>query len=99
MNISPDIWEWILSHIGTIALVLSILIQITPIKLNPWTAISRWFGRIILQDSDKQIKHLIKTINDMQHDIEENEKDRIRWEILDFANSCRNNQKHTRDEY
>jgi len=31
--------------------------------------------------------------------IEENEKDRIRWEILDFANSCRNGRKHTKDEY
>jgi len=29
----------------------------------------------------------------------ENEKDRIRWEILDFANSCRNNQQHTKDEF
>lgn len=38
-------------------------------------------------------------MDDMQREIEENEKDRIRWEILDFANSCRNNQKHTRDEY
>ena len=29
----------------------------------------------------------------------ENEKDRIRWEILDFANSCRNNIRHTKDEF
>ena len=31
--------------------------------------------------------------------MDENEKDRIRWEILDFANSCRNNQQHTKDEF
>ena len=30
---------------------------------------------------------------------DENEKDRIRWEILDFANSCRNGRRHTKDEY
>ena len=28
-----------------------------------------------------------------------NEKDRIRWEILDFANSCRNGRKHSHDEF
>jgi hypothetical protein len=27
------------------------------------------------------------------------EKDRIRYEVLDFANSCRNKVKHTRDEF
>lgn len=27
------------------------------------------------------------------------EKDRIRYEILDFANSCRNGRRHTRDEF
>ena len=31
--------------------------------------------------------------------MDENEKDRIRWEVLDFANSCRNGRKHTKDEY
>ena len=30
---------------------------------------------------------------------DENEMDRIRWEILDFANSCRNGRRHTKDEY
>lgn len=28
-----------------------------------------------------------------------NEKDRIRYEILSFANSCRNGVKHTKDEF
>ena len=30
---------------------------------------------------------------------DENEKDRIRWEILAFANSCRNNKKHSKEEF
>lgn len=30
---------------------------------------------------------------------DENEKDRIRWEILDFANSCRNKRKHSKEEF
>ena len=31
--------------------------------------------------------------------IDENEMDRIRWEVLDFANACRNHVKHTKDEF
>lgn len=30
---------------------------------------------------------------------DENEKDRIRWEILDFANSCRNERRHSKEEF
>jgi len=31
--------------------------------------------------------------------VDANEKDRIRWEILDFANSCRHGDKHSQDEF
>jgi len=40
-----------------------------------------------------------KKITTLQTNMNENEKDRIRWEILDFANSCRNGRKHTKDEF
>ena len=35
----------------------------------------------------------------MRADIDSNEKDRIRWEILDFANSCRQEERHSHDEF
>lgn len=38
-------------------------------------------------------------LDEMREDIDENEKDRIRWEVLSFANSCRHNQPHTKDEF
>ena len=40
-------WAWVLDHIGISSLVLvvllSTLIEITPIKLNPWKAIKNFF--------------------------------------------------------
>ena len=38
-------------------------------------------------------------INSVVKAVDENEKDRIRWEVLEFANSCRNGRKHTKDEF
>ena len=45
-------------------------------------------------------------LDDMKKEITEiraqqwaDEKDRIRYEVLDFANSCRNGRRHTRDEF
>ena len=42
---------------------------------------------------------VIAKIGDIEKNVDENEKDRIRWEILSFANSCRNGRKHTYDEF
>lgn len=42
---------------------------------------------------------LSKKIQEVSDRNDENEKDRIRWEILDFANSCRNKRKHSKEEF
>ena len=69
--------------------MLAIFVQITPaIKWNPIT----WLGNLLLGSIREDI-HAIR------NQVDENEKDRIRWEVLDFANSCRNNRRHTKDEF
>ena len=92
-----QVLEWVLHNIVQICLVLSVFIQITPIKINPWTRLFKWIGKLINTESDKKIDEVIKKVDslkqelsDTQKSIDENEKDRIRWEILDFATSCRN---------
>lgn len=112
-----SLWSSIGQYIIPIAFILSLIIQIVPIKINPWTKIFKWIGKLITEDTDKNIKQLIKkttelesTITSVQNDfktettaiikgIDENEKDRIRWEVLNFANSCRNGRRHTKDEF
>lgn len=98
--------DWLVHNIIQVALIVSIFIQVTPIKINPWSKLFKWIGGLITAESDKKINQLIETTDEMQKNIktlqqnmDENEKDRIRWEILDFANSCRNNQQHTKDEF
>ena len=98
--------DWLVHNIIQVALIISIFIQVTPIKINPWSKLFKWIGGLITAESDKKINQLIETTDEMQknmktlqQNMDENEKDRIRWEILDFANSCRNNQQHTKDEF
>ena len=52
-----------------------------------------------MNDACGKMDSLITKVDKIESDVTNNEKDRIRWEILDFANSCRNNRKHTRDEF
>jgi len=83
------IFDWVLAHWSFCAFVLAIFVQIIPaIKWNPLT----WLGNLFLGS-------LRKELVDVHKEIDENEKDRIRWEVLDFANSCRNGRRHTKDEF
>lgn len=91
--------EWIGKNLWTIIIVVSIFIQITPIKVNPWSALFKWIGKTITGNACDKIDGLIDKVEKIEKDVKTNEKDRIRWEILDFANSCRNDRKHTRDEF
>ena len=91
--------EWIGKNLWTIIIVVSIFIQITPIKVNPWSALFKWIGKTITGNACSKIDGLIEKVEKIEKDVKTNEKDRIRWEILDFANSCRNDRKHTRDEF
>ena len=85
--------RWAADHWGGILVVLSLFIQWSPtIKWNPWTSLFKWVGNVINGDIRKDIANMAKCIDD-------NEKDRIRWEVLDFANSCRNDRRHSKDEF
>ena len=77
---------------GGVALILLTLIQIAPIKINPWSAIAKAIGRAINGD-------LTRAVNQISESVDQNEIDRLRWEILDFSNSCQNGRRHTREEF
>ena len=91
--------EWIGNHLWTIVVGLSLIIQIAPIKINPWSALFKWIGKLLVGETCTKIDGIVKKINDIEEQVMTNEKDRIRYEVLDFANSCRNGRRHTRDEF
>ncbi len=101
-----SILKWLSDNwIGSL-IVVSGIVQISPIKINPWSAILKWVGQAVNAEVRKEIAALRSEIGDMKNQlfnqqkaIDENEMDRIRWEVLDFANACRNHAKHTKDEF
>lgn len=92
MGNAQQVWEWIGRNLWQIIVIGSLFIQVSPIKINPWSALFKWIGKALTGDIKKQLDEITKEVRD-------NEKDRIRWEILDFANSCHNGRKHTKDEF
>lgn len=84
---------------AVIFLLFTTLVEITPIKWNPLTSILSWIGRRMNGKLIDQVKEQGEKIDKLDEKIDMNEIARIRWEILDFANSCRHNVKHTKDEF
>lgn len=88
MNVQAVV-KFMLDNWGFCAFIIAAFIQITPtIKFSPLT----WLGGLLTGGLKKDIEMI-------QNTIDENEKDRIRWEVLDFANTCRNGIRHTKDEF
>lgn len=91
--------DWLLDHWATLAAVLFTLVEITPIKLNPIGSLLKWIGHAINGEVIQRMSGVEKRLDEQRRSIDENEMDRIRWEIFDFANECRNHTRHTKDEF
>lgn len=91
---------WIIEHWGLSAFLLTIVIQFTPaIKWNPLTALAKWISSVITNPLRKDIAEIKSMVEDQQRTRDEDKKDTIRWEILNFATSCRNGVRHTKDDF
>ena len=102
MILAQQAWMWLKSNLPTIfwiCFVASIFVEVTPIKINPWKKFFNWIGKLLTGNACSKLDGVIIKIDNIEKDVIENEKDRIRWEILDFANTCRNGRQHTRDEF
>ena len=88
--------------VGNGALIIFLfttLIEITPIKWNPLTSILSWIGNKMNGKLITKVDNQEKKIDALDKKIDMNEIDHIRWEILNFANQCRNDHRHTKDEF
>ena len=114
-------FNWLADNWLEVSLVSSWVIQVSPIKINPWTSLLKWLGKAInagtekkieeMQDRfenklseiknqfEKELSEVKRQLAEQMVTIDENEKDRIRNEVLSFATSCRRGIHHTKDEF
>lgn len=93
------ILDWLVHNFVQVLLIFSIFIQITPVKWNPVSSFVKWVGKLLTHELNEKLKNVEDSVDEIKTDIDANEKDRIRWEILAFANSCRNGINHSHDEF
>lgn len=72
--------------------VLLSLIQISPLKFNPWDNIFAWAGKKMNGATEKRLQEVEKQVSDMWIN-------NHRQCILTFARECRSNISHSSDEW
>lgn len=75
------------------------LFEIVPIKINPWTTLFRWIGKAINGELKEQLSDLSSDVSELKSDFEMKKAEDMRWEILEFANTCRIGNEHSKDEW
>lgn len=90
--------EVILSGGGAL-LVAMTLIQIAPIKVNPWSSIAKAVGRAINSDVLEELKEVKKDLADHIRIDGEQNADEHRARILRFNNELLRDIPHTKEEF
>ena len=79
--------------------ILSSLIQISPIKINPWDSFLAWFGCKINSAMLKQLESVASRLDKHIEESEVIELQNKRQSILNFCSECMNGKKHTKEQF
>ena len=84
---------------GGVILILATLIQISPIKINPWTAIARAIGRAINKDVLAKLDETRKILDEHIKTDDARNADSHRLKILQFNNELLRDIPHTKEDF
>lgn len=92
--IRQDGFSWLI----IVAIVFS-MIQIIPIKINPWTIIFNWLGKQFNSGVNARLDTIEKSLTAHIEESTERDLRTIRISILNFGTSCMRSEKHTKEEF
>lgn len=85
----------IFGGIAGIIAVLSIFIEITPVKINPVSSLLRWIGR----QMNKELMDKVNTLETKVGALEKSDVIDCRVRILTFADEIRRGVKHSKETF
>nr|WP_325304649.1 hypothetical protein [uncultured Oscillibacter sp.] len=84
---------------GGLLLILLTLVQIAPIKINPWSAIAKAVGRAINADVTKELGEIKEKLDNHVTMDDRRTADGHRARILHFNNELLREVNHTEEEF
>lgn len=84
---------------GGALLVLLTIIQIAPVKINPWSALAKAFGRAINGEVLEKVGKLESELQGVRSGMAEEKAVTCRARILRFGDECLHGEQHTKDHF
>lgn len=93
---------WIVVALGS----LGTFVEVSKIKINPWSSLFKWIGKKMNEEVMEEIKDLKKSDEEIckkQAEIERQQAidtaDTIKAEVFSFYNECKRGLKHSEAEF
>ncbi|MBO5136448.1 MAG: hypothetical protein J6C17_03610 [Clostridia bacterium] len=83
----------------TLVLILLTLIQVTPVKINPWSALARCIGRALNQEMHNSLNSLSDEFIAFKTEVSRNFAVQCRARILRFGDEILHDKQHTKEHF
>ena len=95
--------EWILTHLPETVLLIGLagttLIQVAPIRVNPWSALAEWIGRAINKEMMDNVSSMQETLDKHITKDDERYAKQCRLRILRFNDEILQQKRHTKEHF
>lgn len=98
-NLLEIVKQYDSTTIFIIVALVGVFIEITPIKLSPFSSLIKWIGNKLNGDANVKLEMISSQLEIVSGRIDKIEINDMRSQILDFANSCMNERRHTKEEF
>ena len=93
-----ELYEWLAGGGGLLVALLT-LVQIMPLKINPWSAIAKAVGRAVNADVLRELDTVTRKLDTHIRVDDERNADSYRTRILQFNNELLREIMHTREDF
>ncbi len=98
-----SLYDWMKAGGGFLLLFMT-LVQVTPIKINPWSAVARGIGKAMNRDIldkldtvETDVKNLKEKHDNLENRMDKDDADSCRTRILRFADELRRGVEHSEE--
>lgn len=89
----------IIGSAAGVVVIISIFIEIAPIKINPLSHFLRWLGKRINGDIIDRLDNLEAKVNNIENSGDERNAISCRVRILQFGDEVRRGMKHSQENF
>lgn len=84
---------------GGVLLILLTLIQIAPVKINPWSWLAKNIGKAINGEVVEKVDNLSTDVRNLRDECEEREATACRTRILHFGDEILHDVRHSKEHF